>query len=225
MNRNLPRRLGRLAIIFLAFTTLSPRAAWSATKYWKTSSTTGGSWSNGGNWSAVSPSGGDFGGVPGGGDTANIALTDGNNRTISYDYTGNPVTLSTLLVNLTNFSGNNTTTFSMSANNLTAVTEYFGDSAAGSNGRGTMTQTGGLNTIAAGNGLYLGVNSTDQGFYNLSGTGALTSNGLEIIGYNGAGTFSQDGGTNTSKDTFYRLQRGFERGLQLKQRFPHNHHE
>jgi hypothetical protein len=203
MKRSLPRRMGRLAIIVVALTALSPWAAWSATKYWKTSSISGGSWSNGANWSAVSPSGGDFGGVPGGGDTVNIALVDGNSRTINYDYTGNPVTLSTLLVNLTNFSGNNTSNFSMSANNLTAVTEYFGDSAAGSNGRGTMNQTGGLNTIAAGNGLYLGVNSTDQGFYNLSGTGALTSNGLEIVGYNGAGTFTQDGGTNTSNVHLY----------------------
>ena len=202
MKLNLPLCLGRLAIIVSAFTAPSPRAARSATKYWKTSSL-GGSWSNGFNWSATSAGGNDFGGVPSGGDIANIALTDGLSRTITYDYTGNPVTLSTLLVNLTNSSGNNTTTFSMSADNLTAVTEYAGDSAAGNFGTGTITQTGGLNTIAAGNGLYLGVNSTDQGFYNLSGTGALTCNGLEIVGYNGAGTFSQDGGTNTSNLHLY----------------------
>jgi hypothetical protein len=75
----------------------------------------------------------------------------------------------------------------------------------GDGGAGTFTQNGGTNTLGtpstAGD-LFLGVgtvatNSFGKGIYLLSGTGALTSN-VAAIGYNGAGTFNQSGGTHST---------------------------
>ena len=55
----------------------------------------------------------------------------------------------------------------MAANNLTTTDEFIGDSrAGGSNGIGTIDQSGGTNTD---NGLFgLGENANDHGVYNLS---------------------------------------------------------
>src|SRR4029079_1519247 len=47
--------------------------------------------------------------------------------------------------------------------------------------------------------LHLGQNAGAVGCYSLSGTGTLTvtsSTGFEYVGYSGAGTFNQSGGTN-----------------------------
>ena len=146
-----------------------------------------GNWSVPGNWSPA--------GVPGSNDTANIMNTDGVSRTITYDYTGGAVTLGLLTVDLTGGMPTDTETLSMAANNLTSATEFVGYSGTGSNGSGTFNQSGGVNTINS-TAIYLGVNATDTGYYNLSGTGSLVSVG-EVIGYNGAGIFTQSGGTNT----------------------------
>ena len=147
-----------------------------------------GNWSVAGNWN---PS---F--VPDAGDTVNIIDSDGVSRTITYDYTGSAVTLGFLTIDLTNGTPDDTQTFFMSANNLTAFSEYVGNSGAGSNGSGTFNQNGGVNTIT-GIGLYLGENATDSGYYNLSGTGTLVSAYGEVIGDNGAGYFTQSGGSNS----------------------------
>jgi hypothetical protein len=66
-------------------------------------------------------------------------------------------------------------------------------------GTGTLVQSGGTNAINGGtdHGLQVGAAGGSNGMYTLSGTGALTVNGYEIIGYFGNGTFSQTGGTNT----------------------------
>jgi fibronectin-binding autotransporter adhesin len=158
-----------------------------ATRSWNNGS---GNWSVAGNWSPA--------GVPTAGDTANITLTDGISRTINYDYTGPAITLGNLIVDLQNYTGADTTTFAMTTNNLTSVFEYVGYSGAGgTNGVGTFNQTGGTNTIN-GAGLYLAVNPTDIGYYNLSGTGSLAaSGGWEYVGYAGVGSFNQPAGTNT----------------------------
>jgi hypothetical protein len=152
-----------------------------------------GNWSVPGNWSP--------GNVPGAGDDVDITFTDGVNRTVNYDYTGAPVTLNSLTVNLTNSIGTSSSVLSMSANALSAVNEYIGDSGSGGGGVGAFDQSGGINTVTA-YGLYLGYNSTDTGSYTLSGTGLLvagqTDFGQEFVGYNGAGVFNQSGGTNSA---------------------------
>jgi len=160
-----------------------------------------GDWNVPGNWNPAN--------VPGAGDDVDITETDGVNRTINYDYAGSPVELAWLTLDLTNFSGSASSVLSVSANDLTADFEYIGDSGAGSNGVGTFTQSGGVNSVgyantnSSGGGLYLGENSTDQGFYTLGGAGVLTAYpsgqaGGEVIGISGTGSFLQTGGTNTT---------------------------
>ncbi len=162
----------------------APQAS-AATSTWTDGS---GNWSLAANWS---------GGVPVAASVVNITLTDGVGRNITYDYTGAPVTLGTLTVDLTNFTGSATTLLSMSANNITTAGEFIGDSGAGSNGTGAFAQSGGINTISSTNQLYLGFNSTDKGIYLLSGGASLSDGGTENVGYSGTGTFNQTGGTNT----------------------------
>jgi hypothetical protein len=41
------------------------------------------------------------------------------------------------------------------------------------------------------------MNATDQGFYNLSDTGQLASDGYVYVGANGNGTFVQTGGSHS----------------------------
>ena len=48
--------------------------------------------------------------------------------------------------------------------------------------------------------LDLGDESTSSGVYVLSGSGLLTAQMGEIVGYSGAGTFTQSGGTNTASN-------------------------
>jgi hypothetical protein len=58
-----------------------------------------------------------------------------------------------------------------------------------------FVQTGGTNNAAE---LRIGELSGARGIYQLSGTGVLSVNGAEFIGYSGVGTFLQDGGTHSS---------------------------
>jgi hypothetical protein len=147
-----------------------------------------GKWSVAGNWSPA--------GVPAGGDTANVLNTDGVSRTITYDYTGPAITLAFLSVDLTGGMPTDTETLSMAANNLTSAFEYVGWSAG--NGSGTFNQSGGVNWIN-GTALHLGLNPTDNGYYNLSGTGSIIAGGNtgEVVGYSGTGNFTQNGGLNS----------------------------
>jgi hypothetical protein len=172
-----------------------------ATFFWKTSAATS-SWNSGNNWSATSPSGVDNTGVPNNASTVNITLADGISRTIAYDYTGPAITVNLLQINLT---GNpaNVTSLNMTANTLTVAIAYIGNSGAGTNGRGAISQTGGtFNVTPTGTGFFLGLNPTDTGFYNLGGTGALAANNVQIIGHAGTGIFTQTGGTNTALPGF-----------------------
>jgi fibronectin-binding autotransporter adhesin len=173
-----------LVAVFLIFRSSPARAV---TRAWSAGD---GNWSQQLNWSPI--------GVPGAGDTANILNTDGVSHTITYDYTGGAVTLNFLSVDLTGGMPTDTEILSMAANNLTSAFEYVGWSGAGSNGSGTFNQSGGVNTIN-GTAVYLGLNPTDNGYYNLSGTGSLVAAGNtgEIVGYSGTGNFTQNGGSNS----------------------------
>jgi autotransporter-associated beta strand protein len=87
----------------------------------------------------------------------------------------------------------NDTISGMDGGSLSTGNQYIGDT-----GTGTFTQTGGKNSIYTLNGssLYLGNKSGSNGMYNLSDTGELSYPYCEYIGYYGAGTFNQTGGTN-----------------------------
>jgi autotransporter-associated beta strand protein len=83
--------------------------------------------------------------------------------------------------------------------NISMGREYVGYS-----GSGTLTQTGGTNTVTPdnlGDGLYLGFNSGSAGTYVLSGSGQLSAQN-EYVGYSGVGTFSQSGGFNNISGYF-----------------------
>jgi hypothetical protein len=76
---------------------------------------------------------------------------------------------------------------------LSTGTEYIADGA-----NGNFSQSGGLNSInGSGESLYVGYNPGTTGTYALSATGSLfVAAGLESVGYNGVGTFTQSGGNN-----------------------------
>jgi fibronectin-binding autotransporter adhesin len=162
-------------------------------------------WNNSLHWSPF--------GIPGNNDFANVANTDGVVRTIAYDYAGAAVSLSELVVDGT---AGGSDTLTMAANNLTAATEYIGYSGVGgNNGVGTVNQSGGVNTIlSTGNGFFLGLNPTDQGFYTLSGNGSIAVTNAEVVGNQGTGTFVQNGGTNTvnASNIFYIAELPTSRG-------------
>ena len=65
--------------------------------------------------------------------------------------------------------------------------------AVGNSGTGTLTQSGGTNTVSQ---MFLGYNSGDSGTYILSGTGQLQVSGFQqYVGYSGTGNVIQSGGT------------------------------
>jgi len=81
-----------------------------------------------------------------------------------------------------------------------------GNELVGVSGTGIFNQSGGSNTVVGG--LDLGYQTGGSGAYTLSGTGALSVTAAagaagETIGYNGSGTFTQTGGTNTATGVFY----------------------
>jgi hypothetical protein len=162
------------------------------TSTWNTGS---GSWSTAGNWTAS--------GTPGAADSVYINETDGFSRAITYDYTGTPVTLNMLTVDLTNYTGTASTVLNMAANNLTADGEYIGY-----NGSGTINQSGGTNTIVGGNGVYLGENAGAFGTYLLSAAATLSVTGSENVGFDGIGNFNQTGGKNSVLGTSNALTLG-----------------
>jgi hypothetical protein len=155
-----------------------------------------------GNWSTASNWNGGSGPVPGAGDTVNITDSDNPDRVITYDYSGPAVTLGYLTVD-NDGAGTNTLSMTSASTALSAALEYLGDSNSSVfPGWGVLIQSAGSNALT--NSLYLGFGAADAGFYTLSGTGNLTTtyNGLlkpgnEYVGWNGTGTFSQAGGSNT----------------------------
>jgi hypothetical protein len=81
-------------------------------------------------------------------------------------------------------------TYILSGGTLTGYTEDIGSS-----GAGTINQSGGVNVTY---GIYMGYSSGAVANYLLSGSGSLTSQDTEYIGYRGgASTFTQSGGIHT----------------------------
>jgi fibronectin-binding autotransporter adhesin len=64
-------------------------------------------------------------------------------------------------------------------------------------GTGNFNQSGGTNISTSTFGLFLGNSTGSNGTYILSGTGALSFNSNETVGFLGTGTFNQTAGTNT----------------------------
>jgi hypothetical protein len=178
-----------VAVLALALVLSQAQTVLAATKTWAAFS---GNWSVNSNWL---PSG-----VPAFGDSVSI-VNGFSGRTVTYDGVISESDLFSLTINVTDAALSNT--LSMPNNNTLKVSDrefiggYAGSPAQG--GSGTITQSNGTNNIggAFGFSMYLGYNAADQGFYNLSGTGALISGLAEAIGYNGTGTFTQTGGANT----------------------------
>ena len=81
-----------------------------------------------------------------------------------------------------------------SAGQLSAATEYVGNS-----GTGTFTQSAGTNAPGT---LYLGANAAGNGSYNLSGTGAVSAP-TQYVGNSGTVAFTQSGGTNAASSALY----------------------
>lgn len=132
-----------------------------------------GNWSEPSNWTPA--------GEPAAGDIANISFSSGVAQTVNYDYTGPAATLNSLRVDLTG-SLFQATVLSMSANELSATTEYVGE-----NGRGTFNQSGGTNTVTN---LYVGFAVGSSGSYALSGAGTTANATTPRISYVGGGTGS-----------------------------------
>ena len=170
----------------MAAVLLAATVATAAVKDWTDGT---GLWSTPANWSGLT--------APVNNDLVNLYFTDGVGRTVTYDIAA--ITLGSMNVSLKGPGATNAT-LSMAANSLTVGTEYVGY-----DGRGTIDQSGGTNTISAGAGsLDVGVLAGSTGTYNLSGTGALVVNTNEYIGDAGTGFFNQTGGThnNGSNDLY-----------------------
>ena len=134
-----------------------------------------GDWSVASNWGGSAPGYSDDAYIINGG-TAAITLTGAICNNL---YLGDP-------------NSANSGTIQMSGGNL----ESYGSQFLGSNGDGAFIQSGGDNSdVGVTTGLYLGCDPLGSGYYNLSGTGVLSPKS-EYIGYSGAGTFIQSGGTN-----------------------------
>ncbi len=144
------------------------------------------SWSQPTNWSAGEPSSTNT--------AVNIVSTSPTAYTVSYDYTGVSVTLSTLTISQADATGTlgNQLNVTSSIVTLNSTSILVGDSG-GSGGSGTIGQS--LGTVNFGQ-LSLGVLANDHGTYNLSG-GAVNNNSVAnglIVGMSGTGTFAQTGG-------------------------------
>ena len=129
-------------------------------------------------------------------DLSNGTLSVGRNENVGLDgvgaftQSGGDNTVASGLI----VGGNSTGTFFLTGGNVSSG--WFN---AGVYGTGTFTQNGVSSTNTIGT-FILGVNSTGVGIYNLA-DGTLTVNDRELIGDGGAGTFTQDGGTNYSEAT------------------------
>jgi fibronectin-binding autotransporter adhesin len=157
--------LGIHVLLPAIFVLLSAAFAMAADNYWNVAS---------GGWSDTSPSPWSLGREPASSD--NVHIQNGRTATIGQDgevcdylYLGSPGTT----------SGNmNIVGGSLSVGSYAIVED------------GTITQTGGINTVA-----YLELDSNGQ--YTLRDTGSLTAN-YEIVGIGGTGSFTQSGGVNSA---------------------------
>jgi hypothetical protein len=180
------RRIQWLTAAVAAIGAISPRsqpaASAASTDSWINASS---NWNNPANWS--------LGAVPGTLGPVNISDDDTLNRTITYDYSGPMVTLSTLTIVNTG-GGTNTLVMGSSSPALLTDAEFIGNSSnvTGADGAGVLSQASGVNTVIQS--LYLGENATDAGTYALSGGIFNVQNGSEYVGYGGSGLVNQTGG-------------------------------
>ena len=152
-----------------------------------------GTWSTAANWTPA--------GVPGNGDSVEIAAPASGTRTVTYDDAAPAVTLSSLLLDGANGNGTfpppSAETLAVASGTLTVTTGEIGRGT-----RGTVAQSGGTVTFGTAGGtasydaLNLGYGDDyGLGVYQLSG-GSLTVNGQELVGEDSAGLFNQSGGTH-----------------------------
>lgn len=85
---------------------------------------------------------------------------------------------------------------SSGADNLSGGTLTTASTVVGNSGSGTFTQTGGTHTVGGSGRLFLGINSSSNGTYNLGGSGVLSTPSTDVGDF-GTGTFNQTGGTHT----------------------------
>jgi autotransporter-associated beta strand protein len=182
--RNAHRRFSLLAMAAapaaMALAWMHPLPA-SASTTWDAGS---GNWNTPGNWTD---------GVPGNGANALIDTSGASPVTVTYNYPGPAITLSSLFVDYTGSAAGGGNTLNISSDlSLNSGIEIIG-----ANGSATVNQSNGTNTDTETNSnLDLGYLAGATGTYNLSASGSI---GLqyEFIGESGNGTFNQSGGTNT----------------------------
>jgi T5SS/PEP-CTERM-associated repeat protein len=195
---------GRWQPVLAAVLALLPATAAQATKFWRNGVTTG-NWSTPTNWSSNSASDTTTSGVPGA-EAVNIVNTDGTARTVTLDVS--TPTLGLISIDLTG-AGTAADTLSIPITSNVSLTSnalfvggYSGSAATA--GRGAVIQSAGAVAMTMGSDLalaYGGPGTTPStaastGTYTLNG-GTFTAPQSEFIGYGGAGTFNQNGGTNT----------------------------
>src|SRR6185436_17520409 len=127
-------------------------------------------------------------GVPGAGGTANVSLAPDGSFSLLMDFR---YSQETALNSVTIDSSTSSMLTVNAVSDLFAGTETIGDS-----GRGTYTQSSATNSLSGS--LYLGNLGGSSGVYNLSGSGSLITNGNELIGFGGTGSFIQSGGTHAA---------------------------
>jgi fibronectin-binding autotransporter adhesin len=174
------RRSRRIGLLSLAAAAALPAiASFAATDQWVGGTT--GNWNNAANWSPAA--------VPNAGDTVNVTNTLGNVQTITYNYAGTAVSLTTLTLDALG-SGTASEMLTMTANNLTVSgVENIGDSGTVGGGVALFNQSGGVNTAGS---LFLASNGTDTGTYLISG-GTLTVVNQLAVGEAGTGIFTAMG--------------------------------
>jgi hypothetical protein len=165
----------------------SSSAVAATTDNWNTSF---GNWSTAANW--TNSSSGHT--VPAQSDTVDIINSDTTSRTITYDYTGSAVVLTSLYIGN---QGTGTNSLSMTGNTLKASSETIGYS-----GNGAINQSGGTNGLDIFGILILGYGSGGNGTYNLSaGTVGRSDAFIQLGGTAQAtGTFNQTGGSTLAEE-------------------------
>jgi len=140
------------------------------------------------------------------GGVLNVGTMDLNGNSSRFNWTSGTLGLTAtgLTIQSGQLLGPNVVLNSSQTLNVSGGNELVGD-----NGAGTLSNSG-SNTVNGS--LRLGNGATGSGIYTLSGNGTVQAD-FESIGYNGVGTFTQNGGTNTvTAGTFHGLYIGDQSG-------------
>jgi fibronectin-binding autotransporter adhesin len=197
-------RVGRSQMFVAAVLAVLPATVAQADKFWRDTVATG-NWSTISNWSSVSASGAAASSLPAANEDVNIVNSIGGDHTVNLD-----ISTPALRVVTINQTGGSLNTLSI-ANNLNLNALVVGGWTGGlggslTMGRGAVNQSAGAVTMASTSQLTVAYGAGSMGTYALNG-GTLYAPQSEFIGYNGTGTFTQTGGTNTidvgSAGSFY----------------------